>query len=51
MRISAANAFDRSVSNLQLRQRELTEAQEQLTSGKRVQRASDDPAAAFTVTV
>lgn len=46
MRISAANAFDRSVSNLQLRQRELTEAQEQLTSGKRVQRASDDPAAA-----
>jgi flagellar hook-associated protein 3 FlgL len=46
MRITVANAFDRSVANLQQRQRQLTEAQEQLTSGKRVQRASDDPAAA-----
>ncbi|MBL8345907.1 MAG: flagellar hook-associated protein FlgL [Rubrivivax sp.] len=46
MRITAANAFDNSVRNLQRRQQEMTEAQERLTSGKRVIRASDDPAAA-----
>jgi flagellar hook-associated protein 3 FlgL len=46
MRITAVNAFDSSVHNLQKRQQQLTEAQEQLTSGKRVRRASDDPAAA-----
>lgn len=45
-RITAANAFDTSVRNLQRRQQEMTEAQEQLTSGKRVRRSSDDPAAA-----
>jgi flagellar hook-associated protein 3 FlgL len=44
MRITLANAFDRSVANLQKRQAELSRTQEQLTSGKRVQRASDDPA-------
>ena len=44
MRITAANAFDTSVASLQRRQQELTDAQEQLTSGKRVRRASDDPA-------
>jgi flagellar hook-associated protein 3 FlgL len=44
MRITLANAFDRSVANLQQRQQQLSEAQDQLTSGKRVQRASDDPA-------
>lgn len=44
MRITLANAFDRSVANLQKRQQQLTESQQQLTSGKRVQRASDDPA-------
>jgi hypothetical protein len=34
------------VERLQHRQRELSQVQEQLTSGKRVARASDDPAAA-----
>lgn len=46
LRITSANAFDTSVRNLQRRQQEMTDAQERLTSGKRVLRASDDPAAA-----
>ncbi len=46
MRISTANSFESSLAILQRRQSQLTEAQTQLTSGKRVQRASDDPAAA-----
>jgi flagellar hook-associated protein 3 FlgL len=46
MRITSANAFDTSVDNLQQRQQDLREAQDRLTSGKRVSRASDDPAAA-----
>ena len=46
MRITTANAFDTGVDNLQRRQQELQLAQDQLTSGKRVARASDDPAAA-----
>jgi flagellar hook-associated protein 3 FlgL len=46
MRISSANAYDSAVGNLQRRQQALTEAQEQLTSGKRVLRPSDDPVAA-----
>jgi flagellar hook-associated protein 3 FlgL len=46
MRISTANAFDSGITNLQTRQNELSEAQTRLTSGKRVIRASDDPAAA-----
>jgi len=46
MRISTANAFEGGVTNLQNRQSDLTEAQIRLTSGKRVIRASDDPAAA-----
>lgn len=46
MRISTAFSFETSVNNLQRRQQSLSELQEQLTSGKRVQRASDDPAAA-----
>jgi flagellar hook-associated protein 3 FlgL len=45
MRISTAFAFESSLANLQRRQSALTDTQEQLTSGKRVQRASDDPAA------
>jgi flagellar hook-associated protein 3 FlgL len=44
MRVTISNALDRSISSLQKRQQQLSEAQEQLTSGKRVQRASDDPA-------
>lgn len=46
MRITTFNAYQTSVQQLQRRQEQLTESQEQLTSGKRVRRASDDPAAA-----
>jgi flagellar hook-associated protein 3 FlgL len=46
MRITSANAFDASVDQLQKRQQSLSEAQQKLTSGKRVERASDDPVAA-----
>jgi flagellar hook-associated protein 3 FlgL len=48
MRISSAYAFENSLANLQRRQSQLSETQQQLTSGKRVLRASDDPAAAAT---
>lgn len=46
MRISTAGSYAIGISTLQKRQEELTEAQERLTSGKRVMRASDDPTAA-----
>jgi flagellar hook-associated protein 3 FlgL len=46
MRIATAYAFDSSLGNLQRRQQALSDAQQQLTSGKRVQLASDDPTAA-----
>jgi len=46
MRISTANAFSTSVDQLQRRQQDLVQAQEKLTSGKRVLKPSDDPAAA-----
>jgi flagellar hook-associated protein 3 FlgL len=46
LRLSTSQSFDSGLERLQQRQRELSQAQEQLTSGKRVQRASDDPAAA-----
>ncbi len=46
LRITASNSFDTSIRTLQRRQQELTDAQERLTSGKRVTRSSDDPAAA-----
>ena len=46
IRISTANAFESGLSTLQTRQRELSGLQEQMTSGKRVARASDDPVAA-----
>ncbi|MEO5734666.1 MAG: flagellar hook-associated protein 3, partial [Rubrivivax sp.] len=46
MRITTAFAYESSVANLQRRQQALSLSQEQLTSGKRVLRASDDPAAA-----
>jgi flagellar hook-associated protein 3 FlgL len=45
-RISTAHAFDSALQQLQKRQSEMTEAQQQLTTGKRVNRASDDPTAA-----
>jgi len=46
MRISTAQSFDTGIDSLQKRKLELDEAQRQLTTGKRVDRASDDPAAA-----
>jgi flagellar hook-associated protein 3 FlgL len=49
MRISTANAFDASIANLQRRQENLSIAQNQLTSGKRVLNPSDDPAAAARI--
>lgn len=46
MRIATVNAYETSISQLQRRQAALTDAQERLTSGKRVARPSDDPASA-----
>lgn len=46
LRITTAQSFDTGIDRLQQRQRELSETQERLTSGKRVLKASDDPAAA-----
>jgi flagellar hook-associated protein 3 FlgL len=46
MRISTFNAFEAGIDTLQKRQQQLAESQERLTSGKRVVKASDDPAAA-----
>ena len=45
-RISTSNAYDGALNNLMSRQDHLTETQEQMTSGKRVLKASDDPTAA-----
>jgi flagellar hook-associated protein 3 FlgL len=44
-RISTAASFDTGVATLQKRQRELTDAQQQLSSGKRIAHLSDDPSA------
>ena len=46
MRISTANAYNASLDSLVNRQTSLSSTQEQMTTGKRVNRASDDPAAA-----
>ena len=46
MRISTFNAYENAIFNLQTRQRGLQHSQEQLTSGKRVAKPSDDPVAA-----
>jgi len=46
MRIATANSYDASVDALSRRQGDLTGIQEQLSTTKRVNRASDDPAAA-----
>ena len=45
-RISTSNAYDSALTNLMQRQDNLTGTQEQMTSGKRVVKASDDPASA-----
>lgn len=49
LRIATSTAFDNSVANLQRRQAAMTDSQIQLTSGKRVARPSDDPAAAAVI--
>ena len=46
MRISTAYSFDASIGNLQKRQIEMANSQMQLTTGKKVNVASDDPIAA-----
>lgn len=46
MRLSTLSRFDAGVTELQRRQEQLTDAQQRLVSGKRVERASDDPVAA-----
>jgi flagellar hook-associated protein 3 FlgL len=46
MRISTSSAFEAGIETLTKRQIELAQSQERLTSGKRVAKASDDPAAA-----
>lgn len=46
LRINTATQFEQSIANLQKRQRDLVETQDQLTSGKRIAKASDDPTAA-----
>ncbi len=46
LRISTRRANESGIETLQKRQVEMADAQERLTSGKRVSRASDDPAAA-----
>ena len=46
MRISTAHAYSSSIDTLLRRQRDMSDSQAQLTSGKRLIRASDDPAAA-----
>jgi len=46
MSISTANSYNASLESLVARQTALINAQEQMTTGKRVNRAGDDPAAA-----
>lgn len=46
MRLSTANLYDASIANLQRRQQTLQNQQQQLTSGKRIANASDDPTGA-----
>lgn len=46
MRVSTANSYDNTVANLQQRQIDMAHKQNQMTSGLRVNTASDDPVAA-----
>lgn len=45
-RLSSANTYDNALRNLQQRQTDLANLQENLTSGKRITSASDDPTGA-----
>lgn len=49
MRIGTANFYQRSLVNLQTRQSNLDRAQEELSSGKKVIRPSDDPVASNSI--
>lgn len=49
MRISTANSYQTALESLFDRQSTLSQTQQQMTTGKRVNRASDDPAAAARV--
>ena len=49
MRVSTASRFDATVASLQRRQAELSQAQMQMSSGKRVNKPSDDPTAAARI--
>lgn len=44
-RLGSANAYDNALRNISQRQTALSSLQDNLTSGKRVVRASDDPPA------
>ena len=46
MHISTSNSYNASLDSLMTRQAQLSNTQEQMTTGQRVNRASDDPAAA-----
>lgn len=46
MRLGSANTYDNALQNLYTRQSELAGQQEKLTSGKNVNRSSDDPSGA-----
>lgn len=46
MRVATANSFNNTIDNLTRRQAELSALQDRISTGKRVQRASDDPVAA-----
>ena len=45
LRMGSANMYDSAIRNIGARQTTLSNLQENLTSGKRVVRASDDPVA------
>ena len=46
MRMSSANAYEKSLQILYARQSELAGQQEKLASGKNINRPSDDPSSA-----
>ena len=45
MRVSTFNRYETAVDSLQRRQQELGQTQQQMTTGKRISRPSDDPTA------
>ena len=46
MRVASANAYDLTIANINSQQVQLSNLQNQLSSGKSINRASDDPAGA-----